>query len=190
MSGKTTLDKSLHSEKMEKEQLEYSAILQQLSDEERAFIEKFTPVRKFKKGTVLLKEGQISDTCYFNFKGCVRQYYLVNGEEKTTFFYTEGQSITSFESYTNRTPSKHYLECIEDCELSVTTNETEKVMYQRFPHFETLCRKEAEKALGEYQETLAKYITTSPEERYLNFCLLYTSPSPRDATLSRMPSSA
>ena len=27
-----------------------------------------------------------------------------------------------------------------------------------------------------------------PEEEY--FCLLYTSPSPRDATLSRMPSSA
>ena len=25
---------------------------------------------------------------------------------------------------------------------------------------------------------------------YLNICLLYTSPSPRDATLSRMPSSA
>jgi len=25
---------------------------------------------------------------------------------------------------------------------------------------------------------------------YLNYCLLYTSPSPRDATLSRMPSSA
>ena len=27
-------------------------------------------------------------------------------------------------------------------------------------------------------------------ESYLNICLLYTSPSPRDATLSRMPSSA
>ena len=26
--------------------------------------------------------------------------------------------------------------------------------------------------------------------RYLDCCLLYTSPSPRDATLSRMPSSA
>ena len=25
---------------------------------------------------------------------------------------------------------------------------------------------------------------------YMNVCLLYTSPSPRDATLSRMPSSA
>ena len=32
----------------------------------------------------------------------------------------------------------------------------------------------------------------SPEEGWtpLHFCLLYTSPSPRDATLSRMPSSA
>ena len=28
------------------------------------------------------------------------------------------------------------------------------------------------------------------EPVYLNTCLLYTSPSPRDATLSRMPSSA
>ena len=27
-------------------------------------------------------------------------------------------------------------------------------------------------------------------EKYYNRCLLYTSPSPRDATLSRMPSSA
>ena len=27
-------------------------------------------------------------------------------------------------------------------------------------------------------------------EEFINICLLYTSPSPRDATLSRMPSSA
>ena len=30
----------------------------------------------------------------------------------------------------------------------------------------------------------------SPDGRYAYICLLYTSPSPRDATLSRMPSSA
>ena len=32
--------------------------------------------------------------------------------------------------------------------------------------------------------------TKSPNEKWENTCLLYTSPSPRDATLSRMPSSA
>ena len=30
----------------------------------------------------------------------------------------------------------------------------------------------------------------SPDARTIIYCLLYTSPSPRDATLSRMPSSA
>ena len=33
-------------------------------------------------------------------------------------------------------------------------------------------------------------INGSDEGRFLDTCLLYTSPSPRDATLSRMPSSA
>ena len=33
-------------------------------------------------------------------------------------------------------------------------------------------------------------IQKEAEEALKNFCLLYTSPSPRDATLSRMPSSA
>ena len=36
----------------------------------------------------------------------------------------------------------------------------------------------------------AKHIPMSTIPENLNTCLLYTSPSPRDATLSRMPSSA
>ena len=35
---------------------------------------------------------------------------------------------------------------------------------------------------------ISGYINTSSEQ--ISHCLLYTSPSPRDATLSRMPSSA
>ena len=44
-----------------------------------------------------------------------------------------------------------------------------------------------------YKERCAKtgYLMTKPFERHNPMpCLLYTSPSPRDATLSRMPSSA
>ena len=41
-------------------------------------------------------------------------------------------------------------------------------------------------------EIILKALCSSeiPENIDLIFCLLYTSPSPRDATLSRMPSSA
>ena len=37
---------------------------------------------------------------------------------------------------------------------------------------------------------IADYILSPEDTRNFNTCLLYTSPSPRDATLSRMPSSA
>ena len=45
---------------------------------------------------------------------------------------------------------------------------------------------------GEYQSTFKGRGMAFSEVRQYQFgdCLLYTSPSPRDATLSRMPSSA
>ena len=41
-----------------------------------------------------------------------------------------------------------------------------------------------------FSEILYSDMSASLEEEGCNGCLLYTSPSPRDATLSRMPSSA
>ena len=35
-----------------------------------------------------------------------------------------------------------------------------------------------------------EYDLTYPEDGWVEFCLLYTSPSPRDTAISRMPSSA
>ena len=41
-----------------------------------------------------------------------------------------------------------------------------------------------------YNQRRAQLREVKPNDAHLAFCLLYTSPSPRDATLSRMPSSA
>ena len=41
---------------------------------------------------------------------------------------------------------------------------------------------------GEIAKTVFSFTNTGENDLYI--CLLYTSPSPRDATLSRMPSSA
>ena len=42
--------------------------------------------RSVKKGTTLLKEGQQSQDCYFVLKGCIRIYYIIDGEEKQQLF--------------------------------------------------------------------------------------------------------
>lgn len=137
-----------------------------LTEEQKRTIAELIYVKKFKKGTILLKPGNIPDSCYHVFKGCVRQYYLNDGEEKTAFFYTEDQSIIIGNPSTK--PVKYYLECVEDCTLSITTFENERELYRRYPQFETLCREGVEEELDKWKDVLATFMTTSPEERYLN----------------------
>jgi len=122
------------------------------------------PIRTFKKGTVLLKEGEVPVECYFNIKGLVRQYYVIDGEEKTTFFYTEEYAISGIPGK----PSKYYLVCEEDCTLTIGRFDAEVDFFKRFPKFESLCRVLSSEYFESYEELLSTYITKSPQERYLN----------------------
>ncbi|MFK7814524.1 MAG: Crp/Fnr family transcriptional regulator [Maribacter sp.] len=125
-------------------------------------------IKTFKKGEHLLREGDISAKSYSIISGCVRQYYVVDGEEKTTFFYTEGQSIFAPNSNSERIPAKYYLSFVEYTTLSIITLENQKEMFKRFPKLESMSRMSLQEELHNYQEMLATYITTNPEERYLN----------------------
>lgn len=139
-----------------------------LTEDEMKAIQECIPIKEYKKGTILLREGQVSNEGYYCVKGCVRSYYLIDGEEKTTEFYTENDSIASFESYANRTPADHYFECVEDSTLAVMDYQKEQELIKRWPKFENLCRLETEKNYGKHQKALAKFISSSPEQRYLN----------------------
>lgn len=137
-----------------------------LSDEEVHAIIDCTHVRTYSKGAILLREGEIANECYFPIQGCVRLYHLVDGEEKTTFFYTEKQPICSLLSYTNRTPANHYLACVEECTLVVLTYDAELALYKRYPNIESVCRVAITEEFAAYQETLSAYMWSTPEERY------------------------
>jgi CRP-like cAMP-binding protein len=146
--------------------VQYLSNFVQLDQKEMDVISSQVPVKEYKAGAVLLKEGKIATLSFFNIKGCVRMYYLIDGEEKTTFFYTENQFITSMRSFTTSTPADHYLECVEDCTLALIPNEVEKELLANFPKLETFARIILEKELANYQEMLANYITSNPEQRY------------------------
>lgn len=152
-----------------------------LTEAEAKIVDELIPVRTFRKGTLLLKERQIATEAYHIIKGCIRLYYLTDGEERTTAFFTEDQSVASMTSYVNQVPADHYLECVEDCTLTVLNYHKEKELIQKFPKFESLCRVSMEQNYGESQSLLANYITKSPEARYLH--LLETRPD----LLNRVP---
>lgn len=142
-------------------------------EEIQAIVETMT-VKQYKKGTVLLKEGQISTEAYFVLEGCVRQYYLVDGDEKTNNFFTEEQWVVSMNSFGQNVPSKHFLDCCMDSTLVVGNREKEEGLYKRFPKFETVSRKVLEKVFAEQQEIMSSYATDTAEIRYLK--LLETRP--------------
>ena len=146
-----------------------------LNENEAEIIVENTLLGEFKKGYILLKEGTVSKECYAVVRGCIREFYLKDGLEKTTAFFTEGQSVNSFSSYTNQVPSKHFLECSEDCLLTVGNQSLVDQMCERIPRLTEFIKNEVEKDAGELQERMASFMTSSPEERFSD--LMKNNPS-------------
>lgn len=154
--------------------LKYLPGMDSLPEAEARAIAEQIIMKSYPKGSLLLKEGDVSAICYFVLKGCVRQYHLSDGDEKTTAFYTEQQAVVPFTSYVHQTPSSHSLVCAEDCLLVVGDLSREQDMYTRFPKLLEITRTMMEQDFGKTQEAFSRFISSSPEERYLH--LLDTRP--------------
>lgn len=120
-----------------------------------------------KKGTVLLKEGQKSKESYFVLKGCIRVYYIIDGEEKTTAFYTELDALTPH-CVTNNSTSDYFISCVEDCIILISNTDMSEAVNRQFPKFDTMCRMLSEELLAKKQIDFDEFKTSSPEQRYLN----------------------
>ena len=144
-----------------------------LSEKEKKAMRSLDVFRNFKKGTVLLKEGQYSKDGFFVLKGCIRSYYILDGDEKTTEFYTEMEGTTPHCVLTGK-PSEYYISCVEDSIIIVSNTDMEQEMFEKFPRFETLCRLLSEDLLAKKQFSFDEFKTSSPEKRYGN--LMETRP--------------
>jgi len=158
---------------MENEIVKYLSKYIPITEEMEEAIIKSGFIKTFEKGTILLEEGKMSNECYFIIKGCIRCYYIKDGDDKTTEFYTEEQAVTP-SIYGKKVASEYYLECVEDTIAGVGTPELETEMYKKFPQIESLNLALGEAIMAKYIETFAEFKMATPEERYLN--LLNTRP--------------
>lgn len=138
-----------------------------LTEEEKETILALEIFKSFKKGSIILRKGQISDDSYFMLKGCIRCYYEIDGEEKTTAFYTENEGLNP-QCYITGKPSEYYVSCVEDSIIIVNNRRMEKIMFEKFPRFEKLCLKMAEELNAKIQYDFDEFKTSSPEQRYLS----------------------
>lgn len=121
------------------------------------------------KGTILLKEGEVPQECYFVLKGIVREFLFVDGTDRTIEFYTESHGTVSSAHYSDQTPSEFSLECSEDCLLIAGNMEIDEEHFKKFPELIEITRKMLESDLNKVKANHSKFILSSPTERYLHF---------------------
>ncbi|MBO2011478.1 Crp/Fnr family transcriptional regulator [Hymenobacter negativus] len=119
--------------------------------------------------TLLLRENDIAKRAFFIEKGCLRVWFNNQGKDTTFQFFFEHQSVSSFESFRQHTPSLFSIETIEPCvvwwlaredayrllaELSELPEMREKLagmMFDRIRH---------------YSEHCLSFIRDTPKQRY------------------------
>ena len=138
-----------------------------LSEDEKNALLSLGLFHSVKKGTVLLKEGQKTQDSFFVLKGCIRAYYIIDGEEKTTAFYTEMDVLTPH-CVIHKAPSDYFISCVEDSILTVSNSDMGVEMNSKFPKFDIMCKMLSEELLAKQRIDFDEFKTTSPEQRYLN----------------------
>lgn len=150
------------------EQIERSiAQFIRLDQEELDLFRSLLTVKELKKKELLLRSGENCRNIYFINSGCIRYYYLVDGEEKTAQFFFENGWYTDYESFLSGDPSENFIEAIEDTELLCLEKNALQKLYAEAPKFERFGRIMAENAYLGIRYRTKTLTNLNAEERYL-----------------------
>lgn len=138
-----------------------------LTEEEKYAIDSLYSFHKPKKGDVLLKQGQYCNETFIILKGGIRTYYIMDGEEITTSFYSEMEALPP-NSVLNNEPSQYFISCFEDSVITSSNRIMKDTTFENFPKFEKLYRVLLEELLVKNKYDFDEFKTSSPEQRYLN----------------------
>ncbi len=136
--------------------------------EEDAFLG-ILEAKKLKKNELLLRIGQVCNFIIFIQTGCLRYFYIKDGEEITGQFFVENDWYTDFESFIRSKPSEQSIQALENCVCLLINKRKLEQLYTDFPVFERFGRIMTEQGfLGLYNTNKVASLLTS-EERYLAF---------------------
>jgi len=116
--------------------------------------------------TELVSYDKRADELFFMLKGCIRKYYIKDGEQITINIMTENNFIGAFDSFVTGTKSKETIECLEPCEMLILKRTDLNRLYNEIPLMNEFVRKILEQTLIQFQQALTSFILDNPEERY------------------------
>lgn len=142
--------------------------------EELSLFDELLKSKSVPKKTFLLQEGEVCNFEAYVVKGCIRTYFInENGVEVILQFAIEDWWVSDIASFYEQTPSKLFIETLEDCELLTFNPETKEDLLARVPKFERVFRLMVQRNLAATQNRLINTISKTAQEKYLDFIERY-----------------
>ena len=123
--------------------------------------------RRLAKHEPFLRAGEVCTHIAFINQGCLRYYYLKDGNEFNGQFFFEGAWVGDYQSFLTGQPSVQYIDALEDAELLVMPRADLQTLYGEQPRFERFGRLLAENVVIGSQRRTASLLFDTPEDRYL-----------------------
>lgn len=145
-----------------------------LDEEEKSVLEELFKERRIKRRQFILQEGDISKHNTFVVEGCFRMYFVdKKGKEHNLQFAVENWWIGDIGSFHSEEPSKLYIEALENSIILQIKKEDQLKLFVDYPKFNRIFRVFAENALVSAQRRILQNISSTAEERYLDFSKRY-----------------
>ncbi|MEO1415733.1 MAG: Crp/Fnr family transcriptional regulator [Bacteroidota bacterium] len=137
-----------------------------LEKHEEEFLFSHIQLRRLKPNEILLEEGAIANSFYFNLQGLIRLYYCQNGVDRSAAFYPEGTFISSYASFLQKVPMEGTLQATESTTVAEISPKAMRRLISYSPKFEILPKIALEDERVSHQKVLHNFLTLTPKDRY------------------------
>lgn len=124
--------------------------------------------KSYKKGEIILKNGNVENELRFLDQGVIREYYATKDKEKNIYFYTNPGFVTDFASFVHSTVTKKYIECLTDVNLRVLSKDKYLTLFNKYSCGKLFVENIFQRIVVNKETEEFNHFVNSAEELYLD----------------------
>jgi CRP-like cAMP-binding protein len=141
-----------------------------LSNDDISLLLSILKEKSFKKGEIILKEGDVCKEAYFIIRGLMRSFYQIpSGNQKTYVISCEHNLFTEHCSFITQTPSVDSIEALEDTDVLYFVYDDLIKIYEKSHELESVGRKISDVNFAVAKNRLRSLMNDDAPTRYLKF---------------------
>ena len=143
-----------------------------MTHEELDTLESILVPKRYSKGEMILKEGDVCENIYYIDKGLVRQFYFKNNKELTEHIGSDGEIFMCIESLFKEEPTRLQIEALEPSSIYLIPKHRLEQVALHNVNIQILYRKILEESLIISQIKADMLRFESAQNRYRRLCKL------------------